>query len=188
VDVVQEAFETWQPPAGQRFDLVYAATSWHWIDPAVGYERAWHALRPGGYLGIWSADHVVPADDGDPFFSEIQDVYDEIGEGVPPGTPFPVPGRLPTHRAAIEASGLFTVTLTREFIWSRHYPAEEYIALLNTFSGHIAMADWQRDRLYGEIRRRLADRPDGRLRRHWGAALQIARRLDDPQERAAEPR
>jgi SAM-dependent methyltransferase len=181
VDVVQEAFETWQPPAGQRFDLVYAATAWHWIDPAAGYERAWRALRPGGHLALWSAEHVVPADDGDPFFGQLQDVYDEIGEGLPPGTPLPVPGKLPTHRAAIEASGLFTVTLTREFIWSRHYTAEEYIALLNTFSGHIAMADWQRDRLYGEIRRRLADRPGGQLRRHWGAALQIATRLDEPQ-------
>jgi len=41
------------------------------------------------------------------------------------------------------------------------------------------MAGWQRDRLYGEIRRRLAERPDGRLRRHWGAVLNVARRLDE---------
>jgi hypothetical protein len=42
------------------------------------------------------------------------------------------------------------------------YDAEEYIALLSSFSGHIAMADWQRERLFGEIRRRLALRPGGR--------------------------
>src|SRR5215469_3570514 len=178
VTVVQQAFEAWQPPESQRFDLVYSATAWHWIDPVVGFERAWHALRPGGHLAIWASEHVVPPEDGDPFFRQIQDVYDEIGEGVPPGTAFPVPGKLPTHLAAIEASGLFAVILTREFIWSRHYTAEEYIALLNTFSGHIAMAGWQRDRLYGEIRRRLAARPDGTVLRHWGAALQVARRLD----------
>jgi hypothetical protein len=39
------------------------------------------------------------------------------------------------------------------------------------------MADWQQERLYGEIRRRLAERPDGTLRRHWGAVLHVARRL-----------
>jgi hypothetical protein len=49
--------------------------------------------------------------------------------------------------------------------------------LLNTFSGHIAMQDWQRDRLFREIRRRLARRPGGLLHRHWGGVLQIARRL-----------
>jgi hypothetical protein len=40
------------------------------------------------------------------------------------------------------------------------------------------MADWQRERLYGEIRRRLAERPDRTLRRHWGAALHVARRRE----------
>jgi hypothetical protein len=49
-----------------------------------------------------------------------------------------------------------------------------YDRLLDTFSGHISMAQWQRDRLYGEITRRLAGRPDGRLRRHWGTALHVA--------------
>jgi hypothetical protein len=79
---------------------------------------------------------------------------------------------------AIEASGLFTVTLEQEFIWARRYTAEQYIALLDTFSSHIDMAPWQRDRLFGEVRRRLAARPDGTVLRHWGAVLQLAGRLD----------
>jgi hypothetical protein len=62
--------------------LVYAATAWHWVDPAVRYRRARAALRPGGHLAFWSALHVMP-DDGDPFFREIQDVYGEIGEALP---------------------------------------------------------------------------------------------------------
>lgn len=177
VRVVERAFEAWQPTEGERFDLVYAATAWHWIDPAVGYQHAWRVLRPGGHLAIWAASHVLP-DDGDPFFQQIQAVYDEIGESAPSDSFFPKPGSLPTDRAAIEASGLFTVALAKEFIWARRYTAEQYIALLDTFSGHIDMARWQRDRLYGEIRRRLAARPDGSLLRHWGAVLQVARRLD----------
>lgn len=59
------AFETWQPPLGQRFDLVFAATAWHWIDPAVRYQRAFDFLRPGGHLAFWSAAHVLP-EGGDP--------------------------------------------------------------------------------------------------------------------------
>ena len=31
--------------------------------------------------------------------------------------------------------------------------ADEYLRLLDTFSGHIAMKAWQRDRLYDEIMR-----------------------------------
>jgi len=66
----------------------------------------------------------------------------------------------------------------RHFDWEVSYDAEGYIRLLETFSGHIAMEQWQRDRLFGEIRRRLAERPDGLVRRHWGAVLHVARRLD----------
>ena len=156
--------------------LVYAATAWHWIDPGVRYQRAWQALRPGGHLAIWAAGHVFP-EGGDPFFEEIQDIYDEIGEGQPPGQGTPRPGELADDRAGIEASGLFEVTAVRHYDWERVYPAEEYIELLDTFSGHLAMADWKRRRLYGEIRRRLALRRDHSVRRGWGAVLHVARRL-----------
>ena len=174
VEVVDGRFEDWQPRPGQRFALVFAATAWSWVDPAVRYARAWEALRPGGHLAFWNATHVFP-DGGDPFFVEIQPVYDEIGEGLPDGWVPVRPGQVPDDRAEIEASGTFEVVDVGQYDWETVHDAESYIELLNTFSGHIAMAPWQRDRLYGEIRRRLSDREDGRLRRHWGCVLQIAR-------------
>jgi SAM-dependent methyltransferase len=174
-EVIEANFEEWRPPGGELFDLVYAATAWHWIDPARRYRLAWQVLRPGGHLAFWDGGHVLP-DGGDPFFDEIQEVYEEIGEGLPPGAVRPVPGQLTDQSADIEASGLFSVVCVRQYDWERVYDAEGYIELLDTFSGHIAMAPWQRERLYGEIRRRLAGRPSGTLRRHWGAALHVARR------------
>ena len=181
VEVVRGQFEDWQP--AEPVSLVYAATAWHWIDPGVRYRRAWQALRPGGHLAVWATEHVFP-DGGDPFFREIQDIYDEIGEGLPPGTGRPRPGELADDRAGIEASGLFEVTAVRQYDWERVYSAERYIELLSTFSGHLAMADWKRRRLYGEIRRRLALRRDHSVRRHWGAVLQVARRREPGPARA----
>jgi SAM-dependent methyltransferase len=175
VEVIQGAFEQWEP--AEPASLVYAATAWHWIDPAVRYQRAWQALRPGGHLAIWGAGHVFP-EDGDPFFAEIQDVYDEIGEGLPPERTQPRPGEQADDRAEIEASGLFEVTAIRRYDWERVYDVEDYIELLNTFSDHLTMADWKRQRLYTEIRRRLVLRPDHSVRRHWGATLQVARRRE----------
>jgi SAM-dependent methyltransferase len=175
VEVVHAPFEEWRPAAGEPFDLVVAATSWHWIDPSVRYRKAFDLLRDGGHLAFWAALHVLP-DGGDPFFRELQDVYDEIGEGLPPGAGWPRPGELPDERAEIGATRLFEVVEIRQYDWEIAYDADGYIELLETFSGHIAMAPWQRERLYGEIRRRLAARPDGVLRRHWGAVLHIARR------------
>ncbi len=132
-------------------------------------------LRPGGHLAFWSAQHVFP-DGGDSFFREIQEVYEEIGEGHPPGEGYPRPGELGDQAPEIEASGRFDVTAIRHYDWERVYDAEGYIGLLRTFSGHIAMEPWQQDRLYGEIRSRLARRPGHTVRRHWGAVLHVARR------------
>jgi SAM-dependent methyltransferase len=177
-------FESWAGPESPGtvrddgfagFGLVFAATAWHWIDPAVKYRKAWSLLRPGGHLAFWEASHVVP-EGGDPFFEHIQDVYDEIGSGMPSGWVSPTPASLPDSRAEIEASGLFDEVTVRRFDWEIRYTAEAYIRLLETFSSNLTMEGWQRDRLYGEIRRRLALRPDGMLRRHWGAVLNVARR------------
>ncbi len=175
VSVVTDGFETY-PPGEGSFDVVYAATAWHWVDPAVRYRRAHEVLRPGGHLAYWSASHVVPGN-GDPFFREIQEVYDEIGEGVPDDHVFLGPGELPEETAEIEASGLFEVTHVEHVDWETTYDADGYLALLDTFSGHIAMGDAKRAHLYAEIRRRLALRSDGLLRRHWGAVLHVAARL-----------
>lgn len=116
-------------------------------------------------------------DGGDPFFVELQEVYDEIGEGLSENATCPRPGELP-DRCEIKRNGLFEDVAVRHFDWEVSYDAEEYLRLLDTFSGHIAMEAGKRDHLYKEIRRRLAQRPDGRLRRHWGAVLQIARRAE----------
>jgi SAM-dependent methyltransferase len=175
-EVVEARLEDWDGPVG-RFGLVYAATAWHWIDPTVRYHKAANLLAPGGFLAFWEAGHVIP-DDGDPFFTQLQEVYDEIDEALPSDFVQPRPQELPDQAAEIKASGLFDVADVRQYDWEVVYDADSYIDLLNTFSGHIAMQKWQRDRLYGEIRARLAQRPDGRLRRHWGGVLHVARRRD----------
>ncbi|WP_152398835.1 class I SAM-dependent methyltransferase [Paenibacillus cellulositrophicus] len=176
-EIITGGFEEWQPEAEKRFDLVFAATAWNWIDPKVRYSKAWQVLRPGGHLAFWNATHVFP-DDGDPFFREIQDVYDELGEGKPKDTDWPRPGELQEQREEIGQSGLFEVVHVRHFDWERLYHAEEYINLLKTFSDHILMEEWKREKLFSEIRVRLNSRPDSSVRRHWGAVLHVARRLD----------
>lgn len=64
----------------------------------------------------------------------------------------------------------------RRYLSERSYTADEYLALLDTFSGHIAMAAPKRKRLHGEITARIDARSDRRVRRHWHALLHVARR------------
>jgi hypothetical protein len=84
---------------------------------------------------------------------------------------------MPDEVGEIEASGHFGEVVTRRYLWEVQYTAEQYIALLNTFSGHIAMDPTKRDYLYGEIRRRIHRRAGRMLRRHWASILHVATRL-----------
>jgi len=174
-DIHVGSFESWDA-VDEQFDLVYAATAWHWIDPAVRYRKAHAVLATGGHLAFWSATHAFP-DGFDPFFTEIQAAYDAIGETHGGDWPPPVPEEAPDHVAEIRDSGLFRDVQVRRHVWETTYTAQQYIALLDTFSNHIAMERAKREYLHDEVRRRLASRPDGRLRRHWLAVLHVARRI-----------
>jgi SAM-dependent methyltransferase len=57
VEVVTCAFESWEP-RDSRFDAVFAATSWHWLDPEVRYEKAARVRKPGGILAIVDNGHA----------------------------------------------------------------------------------------------------------------------------------
>jgi SAM-dependent methyltransferase len=170
-----DAFEAWDARA-RTFALVYAATAWHWVDPAIRYRKAHALLRPGGHLAFWSAQHAFPRG-FDPFFSEIQEVYDAIGESYPGESwPPPPPEELPDASAEIEATGLFDDVKVKHYVWESTYTADEYVALLDTFSGHMSMDAAKRAVLYGEIRRRIGARADPTVGRHFCAILHVARR------------
>ncbi len=51
VAFAEGTFEAW-PLQAEAFKLVFAAQAWHWIDPAVRFEKAAQALVPGGLLAV----------------------------------------------------------------------------------------------------------------------------------------
>jgi SAM-dependent methyltransferase len=174
IRVDEGTFEAWA--GGGGFALVYAATAWHWLSPDLRFQRAHDVLRPGGHLAIWGAVHAFPAG-FDPFFTEIQMIYDEIGESWEGEWPPPAPEDVPDDREEIEGSGLFGNVAVRRYVWSRTYSAEEYVRLLSTFSGHIAMEEAKREQLFREVRTRIDSRPGREVVRHWHAILHVAERL-----------
>jgi SAM-dependent methyltransferase len=177
VKVVTAPFEEWDAE-GERFDAVLAAQAWHWLDPQVRFVKATAVLKEGGVLAVLDAEHAFPKDT-DPFFHEIQQVYDEISQDGPAHDvwPPPPPEDVEDMRDDFEASGLFGEFQSRRYVWDVMYTADEYIDLLNTFSDHIASTPEQRDYLYRNVRELIAARPDPRVRRHWLAILNVARRL-----------
>ncbi len=176
VEVVTSSFESWEPGESRsRFDLVFAASSWHWLDPDLCYAKTARLLKPGGVLAIVDNGHAFP-DRFDPFFTEIQKSYEELGEPHLEWPP-PRPEDEPDRREEIERSDKFEVVGVKRHVWPVEYSAETYIDVLNTYSGHIAWEQWKRDKLYADVRRLIAQRPDGRIRKHYLSILHVSRRI-----------
>src|SRR5215469_13446457 len=119
-----------------------AASSWHWLNPEVRYEKGARLLKPSGALAILSCGHTFP-DGFDPFFTEIQSCYEGLGEPRLDWPP-PRPDQVPDQREEIERSGVFKIVEIKRYVWTVDYSADSYIALLNTYSGHNAWPQWKR--------------------------------------------
>ena len=72
VEVETSTFEEWDE-RGARFDVLVAASSWHWVDPSIGWQRAHDVLRPDGWLALLG--HVVVRRAGEPeMYAETADM------------------------------------------------------------------------------------------------------------------
>ena len=82
VEVVTAAFEDWPLP-DEPFDVVFSATAFHWVDPAIRVPKSVDALRPGGVLATVSAEHIKGGSEA--FFAAAQDCYERFDPATPPG-------------------------------------------------------------------------------------------------------
>ena len=177
VEVVNAAFEEWEPGPGgvDGFDAVVAFTAFHWLDPEVRYEKPARLLRRGGTLAVAETQHVLP-EGGEPFWTDVQEDYDAVvpsDENRPP----PRPEEVGDLRAELEGSGRFGHVVVRRYLADVTYSADEYLAVLDTYSGHRSMAPAERRRLYERIHRRIEAQPGGAVRKSYLFTLNLARRL-----------
>ena len=160
VSFLTEAFEAWRP--GGKFDLIISATAFHWVDPKVRYLKASEVLRSDGFLAVFSNQHVRK-DEG--FFAESQRLYDRYY--------LPMPTNRPTHATNFPGVEAFEDPIKRVYPWTQTYSYEQYIRLLSTYSGHIALPDENRHRLFEGIVNLIETKYDGQITKHYEAVLDL---------------
>jgi ubiquinone/menaquinone biosynthesis C-methylase UbiE len=172
-EIVVADFETWEPERAD-FDAVTAFTAFHWIAPEVRYAKPARLLRSGGALAVVETSHVMP-EDSDPFFAEVQADYDAVVAREGQRLPGP-PEAVGDLREEIEATGLFAGVEVRRHLWDVEYTADEYLAVLGTYSDNLALPADQRAELFARIRARIGGTPGGSVTKTYLATLNIARK------------
>jgi hypothetical protein len=74
-------FEDWND-AGRHFDVLVAASSWHWVDPSVGWRRAHDVLHRGGWMALLGHEVVRRLDEPE-VYAETADLHDRFAPGNP---------------------------------------------------------------------------------------------------------
>ncbi len=149
VEFIESTFED-VTLAPETFDIVCAATAWHWVDPAVGLRKVHQSLRPGGVMAIFG--HVQVRGEVEPdFFVVTQEIYQRLTDlwSDDPGPwRHSVPDR---HEAELRASPLFTGVTAVQYDFDQVYDAQAYALLLRSYSNVIALEAGRRERLIAEL-------------------------------------
>jgi SAM-dependent methyltransferase len=175
LEVITAPFESWPLPA-EKFDLVLSATAFHWIDPEIRVPKSADALRPGGVLAVVSTHHI--AGGSEKFWVDVQSCYrrftsDADEDGMPPAD------EIPKDSAEIDASGRFGPTHFRRYEWEQTYTTAEYLDLISSYSGHIALTTQARDGLYDCINA-LIEAAGGSITKRYLTQLTAANCLNQP--------
>lgn len=171
--VVTADFDRWEAPPAS-FDVVVAATSFHWLDQSTRVARCAAILRPGGSIAIVQTRWGVAHGD-DPFFAASQTCYSRWD-----------PNHDPTFRQTrpedvahpgVELTGTeFDDVVHRRYLCEREHSAATYSDLLGTFSDVLALEEARRVGLLGCMSALIDSQFGGRIVRHDLYDLCVARR------------
>jgi len=179
VRIVTADFETWQPETPEPFDLVLAASSWHWLDPRTRSARVHDLLRPGGWLAL-IANHPRPGRIGSrvrAFWDATDDLYRRHAPDLVAERHWD-PRRQPYTAAHLRRSGRFDPVLRLTWRWRHDFDADAYLALLDTYSDHRALPLARFRALKRAIAALVDERFDGAAPRLYLTHLHLARRRD----------
>jgi len=156
VRIVSTTFEEWTlEPRG--FDLLFAAQSWHWVDPAMRWLKAVQTTRPRGTLALMG--HRVRWQE-EPLRDELEELYGRLTPELLAHDPgFPGLRRGSREGAAadeITGTGKFDDVRVHTYPWSARLTADGFLELLATQSDHRLLAAEARVELFDALRELIA--------------------------------
>jgi hypothetical protein len=129
-------------------------------------------------MALFWNEHVQ-SDASEGFFEAAQEVYErEAPEIVKPDdhNGLPRPDEILDRTGDIEASGLFSDVVRRNYRWDEPYDTECYIRVLSTYSSHIGLARPSRERLLRGISDLIEREHGGRIVKGYLTTLCVAYR------------
>ena len=181
VDIETTTFEQWHD-CNRRFDLLVAASSWHWVDPSVGWRRAHEVLKPGGWLGVLG--NVVVRRPGElEVYAETVDLHERFCPGNPDWRDPPLEDEVRSNTEGWgppneDRDGLFTPTVVRWYPIVQWFDGAGFADLLRSQSLYRKLDAGVREPLLDAIAERIRSHFGDRAPRRYLSMLRAGRRRD----------
>ncbi|MDH3645020.1 MAG: class I SAM-dependent methyltransferase [Gammaproteobacteria bacterium] len=156
-----------------QFDLIAAATSFHWIDQPIGLEKVRRLLRDGGQLALWW-NVFQDLDKRDRFHEATRSILSGLAAS-PSGAPDQLPFAL--DRAAREAdlrNAGFTEVAYHESRWTLHLDSSQLRLLYEGFSSVARLPEAERGRLLDALVDIAERRFGGQVERNMTSCLYLS--------------
>src|SRR5262249_28675648 len=141
------------------FDLVFAATAFHWVKPELRYAKPYKILKEDGHLAIIHTNHISD-EQGDTFFTASQPIYKRYFGSSDDETKLPKQSDI----GATELDEkLFELVHFECFPIVITYSAAEYAKLLNTYSPNLALPTEKRKGFLQDIEALINEQFSGRV-------------------------
>ena len=138
---------------GNEYDLIYSASAFHWIPEEIGYKKVYNILKNGGIFARF-ANHPFRDKEKPELTAEMDRIYAEYYykyHNKEPKPPIEYTEQQAHDRALIAEKYGFTDIQYKLFYRTRTFTANEYIALLGTYSDHIAIEESIRKEFFSKI-------------------------------------
>jgi SAM-dependent methyltransferase len=180
VEVETSTFEKWND-RGRRFDVLVAASSWHWIDPSARWRKAHDVLRPGGWLGL--IGNVVVRRPGEPeVYPETADLHEHFAPGNPawghPPLEAEVRGTDGDSGWVSGAVGLFGSPIVRWYPVVQWFDGNGFADLLRSQSLYRGLDSDVREPLLDAVAERIRTRMGDRAPRRYLSVLCVGQRAE----------
>ncbi len=184
--VILGKFEETELPA-ESFDLVYGATSVHWIDPDVLFTKTQKLLKPDGYMGI-IYNELVETDEDIAFFDAFEPIVLKYGvtsvlRAATKANSLPATSSLVKKVVSLEPKFDIDPNLFDELGFFKNDPtafiyptAEDYLNYLKTISHVAHLPDTEREAFLAEVRNMVESKFDNKVILHFSATLHLARK------------
>lgn len=154
------------------FDLIYAATAFHWIPEEYGYKRVFNLLKKGGVFARF-AYHAGCDKERKELTEQIQSFYQKCM----PRDKYKEFSETDAERLSKLAEKYGFIN-TRYFLYhvTKDFTADEYMALLRTYPDHMSLDEEKRRLLFDGIHSAISQN-GGIITVYYTMDLELAEKL-----------